>query len=159
ATHRPSSRSRTGRRTVPSLRRVARNLRLLLDSSTQHMIDDPAILVVQVSRRLPMAARVRAGRLLRATAGALPGAQGVAARGAFRAAETVDAQRLLASDPRSLSTVHGEVSVMLDQPELLSDEAPATTRARSAWYRGAMSEAVEILERAGLEGSAYARRL
>ncbi|MGP5009141.1 glycosyltransferase [Brachybacterium tyrofermentans] len=84
---------------------------------------------------------------------------GAAALGAFMAGELVDAQRKLATDPHSRSTLHGEVSVLLDCPELLSDEATTATRARSAWSRGQMSEAVDILEADGRGTSAYARRL
>lgn len=144
---------------MPSPRRVALNARLLLQSALQHVMDDPALLAVQVSRRLPFAARVRTGRLLRMVSSVLPGSTGAAALGAFMAGETADAQRRLASEPHSRSTLHGEVSVLLDRPELLSDEAPVATRARSAWSRGEMGEAVEILETAGHGGSAYARRL
>ncbi|WP_299302582.1 glycosyltransferase [uncultured Brachybacterium sp.] len=144
---------------MPSTRRVALNARLLLQSAVQHAMDDPALLVVQVSRRLPFATRVRAGKWLRTIAATLPGLAGASALGAFMAGETADAQRRLAADPHSRSTLHGEVSVLLDRPELLSDQAPAATRARSAWSRGEMSEAVGILEAAGQGSSAYARRL
>lgn len=144
---------------MPSTRRVALNVRLLLQSAVQHAMDDPALLVVQVSRRLPFAARVRAGRLLRTIAGTLPGFAGASALGAFMAGEAADAQRRLAMDPHSRSTFHGEVSVLLDRPDLLSDEVPAATRARSVWSRGEMSEAVGVLEAAGQGSSAYASRL
>lgn len=157
--HRPTGRARTGRRPVPSPRRVALNSRLLLQSALQHVMDDPALLAVQVSRRLPFAARVRAGRLLRSVASVLPGATGAAALGEFMAGEMANAQWRLATDPHSRSTLHGEVSVLLNRPELLSDAAPAATRARSAWARGEMDEAIEILETAGQGSSAYAQRM
>lgn len=144
---------------MPSPRRAALNARLLLQSALQHAIDDPALLAVQVSRRLPFAARVRIGRLLRSVASALPGSTGAAALGAFMAGETADAQRRLATAPGSRSTLHAEVSVLLDRPDLLSAEAPAATRARSAWSRGEMTEAVEILKSAGRASTSYARRL
>lgn len=144
---------------MPSPRRVALNARLLLDSALQHAVDDPALLAVQVSRRLPVSARVRAGRVLRRASARLPHGSGIAALGAFMAGEMGDAQRRLASDPRSRSTLHGEVSVLLDRPDLLSEEAPAATRARSAWSRGEMDEAIEILDAAGKGDSAYAARL
>lgn len=144
---------------MPSPRRVALNARLLLQSALQHAVDDPALLVVQVSRRLPFAMRVRAGRALRAVASTVPGGTGAAALGAFMAGDIQDAQNRLAADPHSRSTMHGEVSVLLDRPELLSSEAPATTRARSAWSRGEMGEALEILDAEGRGSSANARRL
>ena len=144
---------------MPSPRRVALNARLLLQSAIQHAVDDPALLVVQVSRRLPFAMRVRAGRALRAVASTVPGGTGAAALGAFMAGDIQDAQNRLAADPHSRSTMHGEVSALLDRPELLSSEAPATIRARSAWSRGEMGEALEILDADGRGSSAYARRL
>lgn len=144
---------------MPSPRRVALNARLLLQSALLHAVDDPALLVVQVSRRLPFAARGRAGRLLRAVSSQLPGGAGAAALGAYMAGDEVDAQRRLATPPRSRSALHGEVSVLLDRPDLVPSSAPATTRARSAWSAGALSEAVYILESAGRGSTAYARRL
>ena len=144
---------------MPSPRRVAFNARLLLQSALQHAIDDPAVLAVQASRRLPVGVRIRAGKVLRTVASALPGATGAAALGAFMAGDAPGAQLLLAQEPQSRSSLHGEVSVLLDRPELLSDEAPAMTRARSAWSKGEMSEAIEILESAGQADSAYALRL
>lgn len=158
-TCRPIGRFRTERRPVPSPRRVALNTRLLLQSALQHAMDDPALLVVQVSRRLPVAARVHAGRLLRAVASRVPGGSGVAALGAFMAGEASDAEARLVTAPQSRSKMHGEVSVLLDRPDLLSADAPPTTRARSAWSRGELSEAVEILESAGQGSSALTRRL
>lgn len=144
---------------MPSPRRVALNARLLLQSALQHAMDDPALLVVQVSRRLPFAVRVRAGRALRLVASAVPGGAGAAALGAFMSGDARDAQGRLAANRNSRSTMHAEVSVLLDRPDLLSPKAPATTRARSAWSRGEMSEALEILDTEGRGGSAYARRL
>lgn len=144
---------------MPSPRRVSLNARVLLQSALQHAMDDPALLAVQISRRLPVQVRMRAGRLLRTVASSLPGAAGAAALGAFMAGDAPGAQRLLAQDPQSRSSLHGEVSVLLDRPELLSAEAPAMTRARSAWSRGEMSEAVAILDDAGQGDSVYARRL
>lgn len=156
---RPSGRSPTERRPVPRPRRVALNARLLLQSALLHAVDDPALLAVQVSRRLPFAARVHAGQLLRTVGSLLPGGTGAAALGAYMAGDAADAQRRLSADPRTRSTLHGEVSVLLDRPDLVPRGAPAPTRARSAWSAGALSEAVDILESAGHGSTAYARRL
>lgn len=142
-----------------SPRRVALNVRLLLQSALQHAVDDPALLVVQVSRRLPFKVRVHAGRALREVASSVPGGTGAAALGAFMAGDVRDAQNRLAADPHSNSTMQAEVSVLLDRPELLSSEAPAATRARSACSRGELREALEILDAEGRGGSAYAHRL
>ncbi|MGP9707015.1 glycosyltransferase [Brachybacterium sp. AOP24-D1-21] len=89
----------------------------------------------------------------------MPGGSGAAALGAFMAGDASDAEARLVADPHSRSKMHGEVSVLLDRPDLLSASAPPATRARSAWSRGELSEAVEILESARQGSSAYARRL
>ena len=47
------------------------------------------------------------------------------------------------------SRLASEVAILLDRSDLVSDSAPAATRARAAWSRGAISEALGILEDAG----------
>lgn len=94
-----------------SPRRLARNARLLLQSGIQHLVDDPALLVVQVSRRLPFAARVRAGTALRAIASHIPGGNGAAALGAFMAGDHPGAQQLIERSAGSRSRMRGEVAL------------------------------------------------
>ena len=144
---------------MPSPRQVARNARLLLQSVAQHAIDDPALLVVQVSRRLPFTLRVGAGRALRTVAGILPGAQGAAALGAYMAGDTAAAAELITRTPDSRSRMRGEVAVLLQRTDLLSSRAAPETRARAAWAGGDLSRAIAVLEDAGKGGSRYARRL
>lgn len=140
-------------------RQVERNARLVLQSATQHLLDDPALLAVQISRRLPLPIRVLAGRLAVVAGGRVPGGEGVAALGAFIAGDERRAAELLERYRGSRSRTHGEVAVLLGRPDLLSSSAPASTHARAAWARGDLSGAVQILVRARKSGSAQARRL
>lgn len=146
-----------------SPRRVALNARLLLQSAFQHAVDDPALLVVQVSRRLPFRLRVAAGKMLWSAAGsfsgAIPSATGAAALGAYMAGATASAQSLITGETASDSRIGGEVAVLFGRSDLLSSRAIPATRARAAWNRGALSEALEILCAAGQGSSRYANRL
>lgn len=143
-------------RPVPA---VLRHARLLVQSALQHLVDDPALLAVQVSRRLPFGLRVRSGQMLRAAGERIPGGSGAAALGAFMAGDLPAAQELVSDGSRGGSRMRGEVAVLLGRSDLVTDAAPARTRARAAWAQGDMSGAVRILDDAGLGGSAYARRL
>ncbi|WP_394216673.1 glycosyltransferase family 4 protein [Brachybacterium vulturis] len=144
---------------MPSLRHVARNARLLLDSATQHLVDDPALLVVQVSRRLPLRVRLGVGKALLRVGAAVPRTRGFAALGAHMAGDATEAQALAAGPAASGSRIGGEVAVLLGRFDLLSSRAAAATRARASWMRGDLSEALEILAEAGRGESIYAQRL
>lgn len=141
-----------------SPRHVVRNARLLLRAGMQHVVDDPALLAVQVSRRLPMAARLRAGRVVRAAGRALPAGDGVEALGAVMLGDLDAAQELVADGERP-SRLRDEVAVLISRQDLLGADASPRTRARAAWTRGDLDEAVEILVSAGLGSGIYARRL
>lgn len=143
---------------MPGPRRLVRNMRLLLHSGIQHLVDDPALLAVQVSRRLPFSARVRSGKVLHAIGAHAPG-DGLAALGAFMAGDSSGAESLIADRHAVTSRLRGEVAVLLDRTDLISHDAHATTRARAAWMRGDLSGAVGILESAGHGGSRYGARL
>lgn len=144
---------------MPSSRHVVRNARLLLQSATQHLVDDPALLVVQVSRRLPFRARVRAGTLLRAVSSRSPGGDGAAALGAFMAGDSAGAQELIARSEGSRSRLRGEVAVLLGRADMVAADAAPTTRARAAWVSGDLSGAVALLEQSGHGHTRYASRL
>lgn len=144
---------------MPSLRHVARNARLLLDSATQHLVDDPVLLVVQVSRRLPLRVRVVAGKALSRVGGAVPRTRGLAALGAYMAGNATEAQALAAGSACSGSRIGGEVAVLLGRFDLLSSQTATATRARASWIRGDLSKALEILGKGGLGKSIYAQRL
>ncbi|WP_157235880.1 glycosyltransferase family 4 protein [Brachybacterium sp. P6-10-X1] len=139
---------------------LTRNARLLLQAGAQHLVDDPALFAIQVSRRLPFSLRVRLGRALQRLSGRLPS---VGSLGSLMAGRHDIAESLLdtadGEDARGLSRLSGEVAVLLDRPDLLSAAAPATTRARAAWSRGDLHRAVDLLETSGAGGSRYARRL
>src|SRR5699024_6917219 len=122
-------------------------------------MDDPALLAVQVSRKLPLGVRVGAGEALRRAGTVLPGAQGVAALGAYMAGDAAQAQALAAGSAASGSRLGGEVAVLLGRFDLLPAQAAASTRARAAWMRGDLSEALAILDDAGKGESIYAQRL
>lgn len=138
---------------------AARNLRLLAQSAWQHLVDDPALLVVQISRRLPFGARVRAGRAVRAVAARIPAASGVEALGAYMAGDEHGAERIIETADGRGARLRGEVAILVDRLDLVNVGAAPRTLARSLWASGAMSEAVRVLESAGLAASAYGRRL
>ena len=144
---------------MPSSGRLLRNARLLLQSGIQHLVDDPALLVVQVSRRLPFSTRVRAGTAVRAITSRIPGGGGAAALGAFMAGDVAGAEQLIERSAGSRSRIRGEVAVLLDRFDLVARDASPATRARAAWMRGDLSGAVETLERAGQSHTRYAHRL
>lgn len=138
----------------------SRNLRLLTTSVIQHLRDDPVLLALQVSRRLPLRVRIAAGRGIRAVGLALPRRSvGLPALGAYMAGDTDDALTHIQSDVATRSRLAGELAVQLDRPDLLPASAPAPTRARAAWSLGDLSGAVSILEEGGRESTPHARRL
>ncbi|MFC7375096.1 glycosyltransferase family 4 protein [Brachybacterium sp. GCM10030268] len=144
---------------MPSPRQTVRNARLLVQSCLQHLVDDPALLAVQASRRLPFWARVRVGKGLLDVGRRIPGGTGVAALGAFMAGDGRTSAQLLERSTGSRSALRGEVAVLLDRADLISTNAPASTRARAAWMRGQFTAAVTILEKAGQGRTRYAQRL
>lgn len=138
----------------------ARNISVLAQAAAQHLLDDPAMLAIQVSRKLPFSARVCLGRALEVSR---PVAPAVSALGSFmagRGAVAAESLELVNSHPgRRSSRVAGEVAILLDRFDLIPADAPVTTRARAAWSRGDLSGALDILESGGAGGSRYARRL
>lgn len=138
--------------------RLLRNLRILLDSSLQHAREDPALLAIQVSRRLPMAARRRAGNFLSAVASRVPRAEGAASLGAVMAGRTAQAESILLGASR-LSRLGGEVAILVDLPSLVTQQAAVATRARAAWTRGDLQGAVALLDDAGAGTTHLAERL
>lgn len=145
---------------LSSAQRTLRNGRLLATAALQHLVDDPALLVIQVSRRLPFGPRMAAGRVLEQV-GAL--APAVGALGSVMAGRDAHAEhaveRAQAESGRMMSRLAGEVAILLDRIDLIPASAPAATRARAAWSRGGMGEALTILDSAGQGDTRYARRL
>lgn len=138
---------------------MARNLRLLVQAGAQHLIDDPVLFVVQVSRRMPLSARSGLGVVLRRVGITLPGGEGIAALGAYMAGNTLEAARIARTPTGMESRLRGEVAVLLDFEVPLGYGASAETRARAVWSHGELNAALEILEGAGRGEFRYARRL
>lgn len=145
---------------MSSARRTLRNGRLLATAALQHLVDDPALLAIQVSRRLPFGPRMAVGRTLEQIGAAVPaiGALGSVMTGRDAHAEQA-VERANARSGHLMPRLAGEVAILLDRVDLISPSAPAATRARAAWSRGGMSDALNILEDAGQRDSRYARRL
>ncbi|MGP5086438.1 glycosyltransferase [Brachybacterium tyrofermentans] len=145
---------------VSSAQRTLRNGMLLATAAFQHLVDDPALLAIQVSRRLPFGPRMAAGRALERVGATVPavGALGSLMSGRDALAEQA-VERANARSGHLMSRLAGEVAILLDRVDLIPPSAPAATRARAAWSRGGMSDALNILEGAGQRDSRYARRL
>lgn len=145
---------------LTSVQRTLRNGKLLATAALQHLIDDPALLVIQVSRRLPLGPRVAMGRALEMIGPLAPAVGGV---GSVMAGRDAHAERAVEQanlrSRGSMSRLAGEVAILVDRVDLIPPSAPAVTRARAAWSRGGMSEALIILEDAGQGDSRFARRL
>lgn len=143
---------------MSSPRLVGRNLRLLSQAGLFHLVDDPALLALQLSRRLPMSVRIRAGGALRRLGDRGSRGSGVASLGAVMSGDLVGAEQLLArSEPRG--RLRNEVAVMVDREDLVDPQAPPIVLARAAWARGDLHRAIEILEESDRASSLYARRL
>ncbi|MGY5766402.1 glycosyltransferase [Brachybacterium sp. DNPG3] len=138
--------------------RSLRNARLLATAALQHLADDPALLAIQVSRRLPFGPRIAVGRALEKAGSAFPaiGALGSVMAGREEAAEAAIVRANASGRPSRLA---GEVAILLDRTDLVPESAPAPTRARAAWSRGAISTALAVLDEAGAQETRYARRL
>src|SRR5690606_34479697 len=102
-----------------------RNSRLLIQSMIQHVGDDPALLVVQVSRRLRLALRTRAGRVLVRAGGLLPRGAGLAALGAVTAGDEHQALEILGRGRVAGSRLGGEVAVLLGRADLVPPDGAA----------------------------------
>src|SRR5699024_9680330 len=138
--------------------RILRNARTLGASAVQHLIDDPALFAVQISRRMPLGARLGAGRALTALGALLPRGAVVSSLGAFMAGD-IDRASELVEEPGSSTALKGEVAILLGRPDLVTEESSPSTRARAAWAMGDLSGAVAILDFAGRGTSPQARRL
>lgn len=149
------------------LRRVAGNLALTARTVADHLLDDPVVLSLQVSRRLPPAVRQRVGRTLAAVPGsaAVPTGLGLAVLGRDDDVHALLAGGVGRRGPRE-RVRRAEVLLAAgrdDAAERLLADVPAGTpgrsaaRARLAWHRGDMTGAVETLGRSGRAGRLRAR--
>ncbi|HET7399833.1 MAG TPA: glycosyltransferase family 4 protein [Intrasporangium sp.] len=125
--------------------RVARNLRLLAGVAARHAQDDPALLAVQVMRRLPGRARHPLSRCLQRLGGRGPSA--ARALGDFLADRPADARRALealAATGSRATRLTTEVAVQLGLEAPAG--APPPVLARSRWNRGDLSGAIAALD-------------
>lgn len=141
---------------------------LVVRTVLDHVRDDPALLGLQISRRLPLRVRLGLGRLagtLPGRAGMVFGAVGLAAAG--RTADLLDHVDAAtpAAAPRDRVRL-ADVLIAAHEPsraaELLTtvpDTTPglAAARARLAWHHGHISEAVGTLGPTGRDGVVRAR--
>lgn len=147
------------RRPFRRTRRVVNNAFLLVQSASQHVVDDPALLVLQVSRLAPFAVRARGGAFMARLVQLSPRFMGVSALGAYVAGDLKRAEELIARPATKASQLRDEVAILLDRPDLVPTEARFSTRARSTWARGELTVALRILEESNSGNTLYAQRL
>ncbi|QPL06074.1 glycosyltransferase [Actinomyces respiraculi] len=134
---------------------LVKNVSLLADTAWRHLSEDPLLLAVQASRRLPSSIR---GRLAAAVG---VGAQGGAVRGAlaeFLADRPGPARQALASaQPRSRlgRDLAAELAVQLGVGLPPGGQSSVAVRARELWAQGDLSGAVAVLE--GASGARHQR--
>lgn len=139
----------------------ARNLVLVAQVAARHAVDDPALLTLQVTRKLPHRASTMAGRVLSHLPGAGTRALGQQIMGATQL--PAPAARLLAEPHQNFlgslqRRVAAEVAVGYGLIDHQDETLPATVRARAAWDAGAVSQAIAIAQQHP-SARAYARRL
>ena len=107
-------------------------------SVAQHLADDPALLALQVSRRLPLNIRAAAGRALLTLGQRAPRGTAAAALGASMAGDLAQGESLLENDPQSIPASTVKWRCWLKREDLPAADSPASTRARAAWARGTL---------------------
>jgi glycosyltransferase involved in cell wall biosynthesis len=155
----PAARSRTGR-----VRQLGANLALTATTVSDHVRDDPAVLALQMSRRLP--ARLRrsvsaaAARLDRGPT-QVAGAIGLAAAGRTEELRGRAEAALERGAPDRRLVHYADVLTSTGDTgtaaRLLDRARPGTTGreaalARLAWHEGRMDESIEVLPTTGREG-------
>lgn len=141
--------------------RIVRNASLLAQSVLQHSVDDPALLLIQASRRLPFRARRIIGHAFRFTGMLAPGGIGIQALGAEMTGDTALATYCAerAAAGTITSRLAAEVAVMVDRPDLVPTKVPVVIRARAAWSQGRLDDAIQMLDDEGAAHTRYAARL
>lgn len=150
--------------TKSSLRSVQllKNLSVAAQVVGTHLGDDPVLLALQISRKLPYRLARVVGSVLSAAPGI--GVQTVGAQmlGAdfLPAAHTVLERGVADDAPRWNRLQHrlvAEAGISAGAVDWRDSSLPASTRARAAWDAGALSEAIKIARAGG--ALTYARRL
>ena len=158
---------RDGALTKRRLPRVATNLALTARTVVDHLLDDPVVLSLQVSRRLPPAVRQRLGRALAAVPGtaAVPTGLGLAVLGRDEdvlallgrdAGRAGARERVRRAEVLLAAGRDGAAEQLLTDVPDMTPGLPAA-RARIAWHRGDMTSAVEALGQSGRAGRLRAR--
>lgn len=143
---------------------TARNLVLVSRTAVRHLEDDPVLLAVQTVRRLPAGGRRRLARALVYVASVRRPSSGSGGHGTLAAAFA----EYLADHPASARTIlrdarpasragrrlRDELAVSVG--DAAPDDAAPAVRARSAWHRGHLTEAITALSPA--PGRAAARQ-
>lgn len=144
----------------PSVRRLVSNALLAATTAVDHVRDDPVVLALQISRRLPPAVRMRLGAWGAGCSAGLPVPAAVALAAGGRTEELEELVDQVLRSPRT----HGadpvtrvrlaDVLLAADRPDgaeqILATTSSATpgwaaARARSHWYHGRMRQAVAVL--------------
>jgi glycosyltransferase involved in cell wall biosynthesis len=140
------------------MKEVLSNFRLAAGAVSEHLTDDPALLALQISRRLPQRFVQPAARLLRGWRGAsqLSVTSLIAALISGEQQQVVQRLQLVA-DQGGLGAEQAralaDVALVANQPDLAGlllsfadgDSRIRGAMARKLWYQGASTEAVEVL--------------
>ena len=147
------------------------NARLAAHTAAQHLTDDPIILFLQVSRRLPASIVQPAGRIVGAMARQKSSAVPVLLAAIIRGDTSDLARRLRLVADRAVPGVRSrrlaDVALASNLPEiadaLLAGSEPSRgygpVLARRRWHDGALSDAVAALEGSGRRGRRQQARL
>ncbi|WP_307080100.1 glycosyltransferase family 4 protein [Arthrobacter pascens] len=138
------------------------NLRLAVGTAAEHFTDDPALLLLHISRLLPARLVQPTARLVSSCAGKESYSSSALLTGLMSGEEQEVAGRLEAALLRGRLSANqaralADVSLVANRPDLddafLARATEArrfrAAQARRFWYSGAMTPAVEILENAG----------
>lgn len=147
------------------------NVRLAAHTVLQHLTDDPMVLAIQLSRRLPASVVHPVSRLVSAIAPKNSLAVPVLFASITRGDEGDVARRLRLAADRKITGVHArrlaDIALAANLPafsDLLlagarNSRGYQSAQARRLWYEGAMSAAVAVLDGAGAAGRRQRARL
>ncbi|MDQ0849751.1 glycosyltransferase involved in cell wall biosynthesis [Arthrobacter sp. B3I9] len=150
---------------------VLRNSRLAAHTAGQHLTDDPMVLVLQLSRRLPAALVRPLARFTCAVAPELSTAVPVLLASLMRGDEDDVVRRLRLAADRNVTGEKArklaDIALVANKPELsasfLSSAGGAAgfkpAQARRLWHNGDLSEAVAALDGSGPAGRRQQARL
>lgn len=136
-----------------------RNARLAAATVGQHLTDDPALLTLQISRRLPARLMRPAAQALRFLPGPVAQALGAHLIGMYDVRNRIIDEALTTRLSQGTATRLAEIALVANEPgrcdRLLAKagSAPAT-RARRRWYDGDMTGAIAELTSVGLHRKA-----